>query len=248
MTAKPFGELNNTLGESLDYAFQSGGSESKDLVILCHGVTGNKDRPLLVALADALQAAGINSLRFSFSGNGASEGKFTDATISKEVADLNAVIDRLTNEGYRLAYVGHSMGGAVGVLQSSQDPRIEALVSLAGMVYTKDFAKREFGDVKPDAGFMWDEPTCPLSSEYVNDLSQIENVLEAGSNISVPWLLLHGTDDDVVPIKDSKDIFAKASCSKKFVDIAGSDHVFSEAATIPMTATVVKWIRQNFIR
>lgn len=249
MTVKPFGELKNPQGENLDYAFQSGGgSESRDLVILCHGVTGNKDRPLLVALADALQGAGIHSLRFSFSGNGASEGKFTDSTISKEVEDLNSVLDRLTSEGYRLAYVGHSMGGAVGVIRASQDPRIEALVSLAGMVHTKDFAKREFGDVKPDAGFMWDEPTCPLSSAYVNDLTQIENVLEAGSKISVPWLLVHGTEDDVVPIKDSKDIYAKASCAKKLVEIAGSNHVFSEDATAPMTDTVVKWIRQNFLR
>lgn len=243
-----FGEIRNSFQELLDYEVQSGSEGKKDLVILGHGVTGNKDRPLLKALADALEVAGIASMRLSFAGNGHSEGKFTDATISKEALDLKVVLDRVVSEGYRVAYVGHSMGGAVGVTVASEDPRIEALVSLAGMVYTKDFAKREFGDVRPDAGFMWDEPTCPLSSAYMDDLYQIDNLLSAGSKISVPMLLVHGTQDDVVPIKDSRDIYSKISSSRKLMEIEGADHVFSEAATEPMTETVVRWIRQNFIR
>lgn len=243
-----FGEIRNSFQELLDYEVQSGSTVSKDLVILGHGVTGNKDRPLLKALADALEAAGIASIRFSFAGNGYSEGKFTDATISKEALDLKAVLDRVVSEGFRVAYVGHSMGGAVGVTVASEDPRIEALVSLAGMVYTKDFAKREFGDVRPDAGFMWDEPTCPLSSQYMDDLYQIDNLLNAGSKVKAPWLLVHGTSDDVVPIKDSRDIYSKISGPRKIVEIEGADHVFSEASTQSMTETVVRWIRQNFIR
>lgn len=243
-----FGEIRNSFQELLDYEVQSGSVGTKNLVILGHGVTGNKDRPLLKALADALEEAGIASMRFSFAGNGYSEGKFTDATISKEALDLKAVLDRVVSEGYRVAYVGHSMGGAVGVTVASEDPRIEALVSLAGMVYTKDFAKREFGDVRPDAGFMWDEPTCPLSSAYMNDLYQIDNLLDAGSKVSAPILLVHGTVDDVVPIKDSRDIYSKISGSRKLVEIEGADHVFSEASTQPMTETVVRWLRQNFIR
>ena len=93
---------------------------------------------------------GIRALRFSFSGNGASEGRFIDSTISKEVDDLCVVLDRLKD--YAICYVGHSMGGAVGVLRASEDSRIQLLVSLAGMVHTKAFAQREFGDVTPDEG------------------------------------------------------------------------------------------------
>ena len=39
--------------------------------------------------------AGIPALRFSFSGNGGSEGRFEDSCITKEVEDLGAVIDAL---------------------------------------------------------------------------------------------------------------------------------------------------------
>src|SRR2546425_4547314 len=140
-----FGEIKNHSGEKLDYTFHAGEKNSKNIVVLGHGVTGNKDRPFVMALAAGLAAAGIPALRVSFSGNGASGGKFTESNISKEVNDLGCVLDVLS--GFTIGYVGHSMGGAVGVLRASKDKRIKSLVSLAGMVDTKAFAQREFGSV-----------------------------------------------------------------------------------------------------
>ena len=40
--------------------------KARGLVILGHGVTGNKDRPLLIALAEALEASGFSVLLFLF--------------------------------------------------------------------------------------------------------------------------------------------------------------------------------------
>ena len=236
-----FGEIKNTLGERIDHTFHQGDANSKNLVILGHGVTGNKDRPFLVTLATALAAAGINTLRFSFAGNGASRGRFVDATISKEVADLGSVLDACV--GWNVGYIGHSMGGAVGVLRASQDPRIRLLVSLSGMVRTAAFAQREFGTVKPGAGFMWDDEACPLSQAYMDDLAQIGTVLDAAPKVKVPWLLVHGTEDDVVPIQDSKDILIRAGNDVKFVSLPGSNHVFAGDFTAPMVETVVGWVK-----
>lgn len=236
-----FGKIRNRYGERLDYTCHEGEKGSKNIVILGHGVTGNKDRPFVVALAEGLAAAGITALRFSFSGNGASEGKFTDSTISKEVEDLGAVLDVL--DGYAICYVGHSMGGAVGVLRASTDSRIQLLVSLAGMVHTKAFAQREFGDVTPDEGFMWDEPDCPLSQAYMDDLTQIDTVVDLSSQITVPWLLVHGDEDDVVPIEDSDGILAKANSQTQLVTIEGANHVFSDEYTPVMVEKVIAWIK-----
>ena len=186
-----FGTIRNPSGEVLDYTFHAGTEGSRHIAVLGHGVTGNKDRPFVVALAEGLAAAGIHALRFSFAGNGASEGRFADATISKEVEDLGAVLDAL--DGYSVCYVGHSMGGAVGVLRASRDERIHLLVSLAGMVHTHAFAEREFGEEVPDEGCMWDEPDCPLSQAYMDDMAQIDTVVRRGAEIVVPWLLVHGS-------------------------------------------------------
>ena len=238
-----FGNIKNASGENLDYTFHTGDKSSQHIVVLGHGVTGNKDRPFLVELADNLSNAGIPTIRFSFSGNGNSDGEFTQSTISKEIGDLASVLDVLDN--HIICYVGHSMGGAVGVLSASQDNRIKLLVSLAGMVETKAFAQREFGDVTPDKGFMWDEPTCPLSQAYMDDLTQINTVVDCASKISVPWLLVHGTEDDVVPIEDSQKIYAQANEPKELLTIEDANHVFSDDSLSPMVEKVVDWIRDQ---
>jgi uncharacterized protein len=234
-----FGEIHNAQGERIDYTFHPGAEGAKRLVVIGHGVTGNKDRPFVVALAEGLAAAGIPALRLSFSGNGASGGRFVDSTITKEVADLGAVLDRL--EGWKVCYAGHSMGGAVGVLRASQDARIQQLISLAGMVNTKEFAEREFGTVKPGEGFMWDDENCPLSQAYMDDLRGIGSVVDKAPLIRVPWLLVHGTEDDVVPIQDSRDIFARANEPKQLLELSGANHVFAGEHTAPMVAKVVAW-------
>lgn len=236
-------EIKNGQGERIDYTYHHGVKDSPTLVIIGHGVTGNKDRPFVVALAEALAKAGISALRFSFSGNGTSGGRFSESTISKEVEDLGAVLDAV--KGRKVCYVGHSMGGAVGVLRAAKDSRINALVSLAGMVHTNAFAEREFGGVKPDAGFMWDDPDCPLSQAYMDDMAQIGSVVSEAPKIRVPWLLVHGSEDDVVPIKDSHDILARANEPKKFIEIKGSNHVFAGEHTQKMIEPVVGWIREN---
>jgi uncharacterized protein len=138
------------------------------------------------------------------------------------------------------------MGGAVGVLRASTDGRIHYLISLAGMVDTKGFAQREFGDVTPDAGNMWDDEDCPLSSAYMNDLTALDTVVSRATQIVVPWLLVHGTEDDVVPIEDSRAIFALANEPKELIELPGAGHVFSDDATPVMVEKVTTWIQGQF--
>ena len=237
-----FGEIKNEQGEHLDYTYHKGREDDR-IVVIGHGVTGNKDRPALVALAEGLANAGISALRFSFSGNGESAGAFTDSTITKEVADLGSIIDVLND--YKVCYVGHSMGGAVGVLRAATDERIEVLVSLAGMVHTKAFAEREFGDITPDEGFMWDEPDCPLSQVYMDDMATINSVAKQASKFGGPWLLVHGSEDDIVPIQDSIDVLQFANEPTELLDLPGADHVFSDDSTAIMVEKVVAWINQK---
>ncbi len=237
-------EISNAQGERLDFTYHHGREISRQVAVIGHGVTGNKDRPFVLALAEGLSKAGISAIRFSFSGNGTSQGKFSESTITKEVADLGAVIEAFPDR--EIAYIGHSMGGAVGVLRAASDARINALVSLAGMVHTKAFAEREFGTVKPGEGFMWDDTNCPLSQAYMDDMARINSVVEQGAKIRVPWLLVHGTEDDVVPIQDSLDIFGKANDPKELVKLPGANHVFAGEHTAPMVQTVVNWLKTCF--
>ena len=70
--------IKNAQGETLEYTFHAGQKNARNLLIIGHGVTGNKDRPFVVALAEAVSAEGMPVLRFSFSGNGGSDGDFQE--------------------------------------------------------------------------------------------------------------------------------------------------------------------------
>lgn len=235
-------EIRNAQGERLDFVYIPGSEENNTLVIIAHGITAHKDRPMLVELSNHLAKNGIHSLRFSFSGHGKSEGKFEEFTPTKEVGDLQSVIDSLP--GWRYGYVGHSLGAAVGVLFASKDPRISFLVSLAGMAYTAAFAQREFGNVTPGEGCMWDMPEFPLSKALIEDMNRIDNVKEAAKKIRVPWLFIHGLADDVVPPQDSRDLFAIASEPKKLIEIPGCDHLFPPPHDAFMAEAVVNWLKE----
>lgn len=219
-------QIRNSQDEQLDVAFH-GGDKLGAVVVIGHGVTANKDRPLLIAIAEGLSERGWPCIRFSFSGNGDSEGRFEEATITKEVEDLKSILKTVPQEK-RVAYIGHSMGAAVGVKAALETMSIQSLVSLAGMVDTKGFAEREFGDVKPDHGNMWDEPGCPLSSIFVNDMNGIGDLLSEAANVRAPWLFVHGDEDDVVPVEDSRNAFSAAGCEKKLIEIPGAGHMFGE--------------------
>ncbi|MEM1441860.1 MAG: alpha/beta fold hydrolase [Verrucomicrobiota bacterium] len=239
-------EIQNSSKENLDYEFHGDPSDTSLLCIIGHGVTGNKDRPWAVGLAEALEEAGINALRFSFAGNGESEGDFEACTISKEVKDLKAIVDVADDEGYhRVCYIGHSMGGAVGVLSAVKDERIQLLISLSGMVHTKKFCETEFGDQKPGKGFMWDEKDCPLSQAYVDDMAKIDSVISKTEKIEVPWLIVHGDADDVVPVEEGREIYQAAYEPKDLVILEGVDHVYSGDGLGKMTDAVVGWIKEH---
>ncbi|MGZ0656877.1 alpha/beta hydrolase [Coraliomargarita sp. W4R72] len=242
--------IKNSLGETLDYSFAPSAADLQKtdwLIILGHGVTGNKDRPVIADTAKALNAAGFDTLRFSFAGNGDSEGDFRDATISKEVGDLSSVLDAVSSAYPKIAYIGHSMGGAVGVIQASRNARITALVSLAGMVDTHTFAQTEFGEETPDQGLMWEDEDCPLSAKFMHDLCEtIQSVAPLAECVTQPWLLIHGTTDDIVQPKDTDLVESLKGDAVKVVRVTGADHSFNEPDhKTQMTQAVVDWLQEQ---
>jgi len=235
-------EIRNQSGERLDYTYH-GFPSATTVVVIGHGVTGNKDRPHLIALAEAVVQAGMAAIRLSFSGCGDSEGDFGMSTPSKQVGDLRSVLDALKDR--KTFYVGHSLGGAVGVITASADQRIRALVTLGCVVDLARFADTEFGNVTPGQGGMWDDPNYPLSEQFMNDMRTLGSIATLAPSVKVPWLLVHGTDDDVVPIQDSIDAFETAGVGRKLVRMEGADHVFSDDAGAEMVGTVVDWLRSH---
>lgn len=239
--------IRNAQGERLDVAYQpaagaAGNAVPRAVVVIGHGVTSHWDRPWQTQLAEALASAGLASVLVSFAGNGNSEGRFEDVTPSKEAADLGSVLDALQAwRVARLAYAGHSMGGAVGVLRAASDDRVTALVSLAGMFHVHAFMQRTFGHLVPGEGLMLDKPGCVWNRTLEADAARLGSLHAQAAAVRIPWLLVHGKADELVPFDDAVDARAAAAGRPDLVDLPGVDHRFTDA--IPdLCAAVVPWL------
>lgn len=88
------------------------------------------------AIADRLGRAGVGVLRYDDRGTGGSGGGATEATTGdygKEVAQIVAWLRRRPGvDSMRIGLLGHSEGGAIGPLVAADDPRIAAVVVMAG--------------------------------------------------------------------------------------------------------------------
>ena len=93
---------------------------------------------------------------------------------------------------------------------------------------------------------MWGKEDCPLSQQFVDDMNNIGTVVGLGSSVKVPWLLVHGTVDDVVPVEESREIFAQGNDPKELFIIENCDHVFdpeTDSESLPaMVAKVSDWL------
>ena len=70
-------------------------------------------------------------------------------------------------------------------------------------------------------GLYVEDEDCPLSSKFKHDLKAIHSTAPFASKIQVPWLLVHGTTDDVVLIDDSREAYSLANEPKQLIEIEG---------------------------
>ena len=94
-------------------------------------------------LAQALEKAGIASLRYDKRGIGASRftepEKMADAVLGDFIGDAAAWADYLAGEGFRrVVLIGHSEGALIAFCAAQQTPKVAAVVSLAGAGYPLD--------------------------------------------------------------------------------------------------------------
>lgn len=234
--------LVNTRGQRLAATWIDVPTSSEAIVVVGHGLTSDRTRPWSVALSDALADRGLPSVRLAFAGNGHSDGAFEDSCVSSQVDDLGVVLDRL--EGRPIVYIGHSMGATVGVLRAASDPRITTLVSLAGLVHTAEFFHRMFGHLNP-GDLLLDKPGKPLAPRLRDELLAVDTVLPAASEITVPWLLVHGTADDVVPVDHSRDVHRAHPDSTELIELDSVDHSFTGPGVARVAQTVGDWLQDR---
>jgi pimeloyl-ACP methyl ester carboxylesterase len=153
------------------------------------------------------RARGRAFLRFDYTGHGGSSGRFEEGCIGDWAADAEAAIGRLTKGPVVL--VGSSMGGWIALLVAARIGRVAGLVGIAAAPdFTEDLMWARFSeDQRRDlaARGRIEVPSAYSEEPDVITRRLIEDgrerlVLQAPLGVPFPVRLLHGTEDEDVPM------------------------------------------------
>lgn len=221
----------NGRGQNLAGVFCRPGGRSERAVVMCHGFTGSRLGGGSPELAGELARRGWASLAFDFAGCGDSEGDFADITLSGQVADLTAAVDWCVAGGVRrLVTLGRSFGGSTVVCQAALDRRVDGVVTFAAVARLAElftgFAGRRVetaGDPEEPVHL----PEATVKRKFFVDLARWDVLACAGLLAPRPLLVLHGTDDGVVPPADAELLYRSAGEPREKVLVPGADHQFT---------------------
>jgi pimeloyl-ACP methyl ester carboxylesterase len=138
------------------------------------------------------------------------------ATVRGTIADLSRIADELGAERYGV--VGHSMGGLIATLTGISDPRVAVVVNVGGSIDTR----------LPLA------VTALLTPEILAEAAALDPIARAGELWPAAVLLLHGAEDQTVPVSGARDLhralvphYASASERLSLVELVGVGHEFT---------------------
>lgn len=229
---------------------RAGGRESaRAAVIVVHGFKGFKDWGLWPSFAERIARAGLTAVTLNLSGSGVDDSgdfvfpeRFGHNTFSSELQDLRRVVDALVRGELGVApptalgLLGHSRGGGDAVLFTAADPRIRALVTWAAISTVERWSTPERAAWRATGMTeVKNARTGQVLPQYVDVLDDIErhaaelDIEAAARRIVVPWLIVHGGDDEAVPLVEGERLSAAAPRGARFLPIDAAGHTFGAA-------------------
>jgi len=224
-------------------------------IILLHGFTGHKAEShyMFTRLARSFAREGFICLRFDFLGSGDSEGEFADMTILTELQDARSAVQFLLNQPEvdvnRIGLMGLSMGGCVAALLAGENSDIKSLVLWSAVAHPQTQFQGYLTALPKvsvsNKSWYIDDNGFAIGEQFFQSLDSIKP-LETIASFKGPALIVHGSDDVVVPLSAAKDYFdvlnsRKQVTSELFV-MEQADHVFSGVfLTSQLIEKTVNW-------
>jgi len=173
------------------------------VVVVFSGNAGNRaDR---ASLGSGLAAAGLGVLLTDYRGYGGNPGHPTEDGLARDARAAVAFVREWAPRS-PLVYLGESLGAAVSVELASSDPPA-VLVLRSPFTSLADVGRVHY-------------PWLPVGALLKDQYPSSERI----GSVRVPTLVVAGDADSIVPISQSREIFAAAPGPKQLVVISGADH------------------------
>ena len=209
-------------------------AQSDRAVVLCHGFTGHRRWGFIPYVAQRIADAGIAAVVMDFSHNGhiSNAGEpcpdhvcapelFRRDTVRRECEDLEAVLawfSARNGEAPRAVGLwGHSRGGSVAVLVALDGADVGAISTWAAVKNLDHFSQRQKDEWREKGALEFSDPATgvPLAvdTSYLDDLEANGERYDLAARVgglSVPYLIVHGEHDPVVPPADALELYKSA--------------------------------------
>jgi uncharacterized protein len=239
--------LSGSLGEILIDVRAGGRASARPAVLVLHGFKGFKDWGMFPPLSQRLAQAGFIAVSPNLSGSGVDDAgdfslpeRFGHNTFSAELEDVRLAVDALmagqlgVPTPSTLGLVGHSRGGGIAILQAARDPRVRALVTWAAISSVERWPTPQRSSWRAagrtDIQNARTGQVLPLYTDVLDDIEQNASALDieaAARRIGVPWLVIHGTEDESVRFAEAEGLkAASVRPDTRLLPIEGGRHTF----------------------
>ena len=182
-------------------------------IIACHGLYSSKDSDKFTEIADRFTRGGLGVVRFDFGGCGESSGDIADTTASGRLRELEAVAGFARSHpdlGDSFGILGSSFGGFLALFYAARHP-VRAL-----SVWATPLRLSDIYHTIPE------EDLQRLNKAFFTDAAdyRLPELLATLHTVQI----IHGEQDEVVPVRHAEEMFALTAGPKSLEIIAGADH------------------------
>lgn len=246
-------------GLLLDGLFERPESVSSSCVILCHGLTFDKEENgVFTKLAAKIADEGFHTFRFDFRGCGQSDGDSIDFTISGSLTDLESVVTHLKFLGYDsfIILAASFSGGCTSFYSSGNPIELKGLILWNALIDyeekinpTTEWNKKAWGKAVLDSvekhGYIERSSGFRLGKKLIDEIYTLKP-WQALLKYDGPVIFIHGTADPLVPYSYSKK-YADEMDNAQLVSIEDAGHGFhnNENHYKQAELAVIEFIKQT---
>jgi pimeloyl-ACP methyl ester carboxylesterase len=223
----------------------------KPIVFFSHGFKGFKDWGHFNYVAEQFANAGMVFVKYNFSHNGTTLENpldfddleaFGNNNLLMELEELGMLMDHVLSDGFefsgeidtnQVGLLGHSRGGGISIVRAYEDDRVSKMVGWASVGEFDSRVPKQAGEKWKAAGVVH-VPNARTNIDmpiyyqfYENYYSNYErlSIPNAIKNIDKPVLLIQGTEDEAVPMKEANKMKEQNDTIKLSV-FEGAGHTF----------------------